>query len=57
MKTFQVKTEGRLDSEHKSEKTAIRNCGEGSVVVMVVKSGTYESRTVVYPEYGETRSN
>jgi hypothetical protein len=56
MTTYKVVTQGRIDGTFRSEKSAIKNCGPESVVVMVVKSGTYESRTVIHPAVGTTFS-
>lgn len=54
---YEVNTMGRVDGTYRSEKSAVARCGEGAVVVMVARSGTYESRTVIHPNNGNTHSN
>lgn len=55
--TYEVRTLGRVNATYLSEEEAIKNCGEESCVVMVVKDGSYSSQTTVCPEKGQTYSN
>lgn len=58
--TYQVTCLGDAISSHRSEAQAVRaakKLGEHSSVVLVVTSGTYRSKTQVWPEARPTYSN
>jgi hypothetical protein len=55
--TYKLRSQGVFISDYRSEKAAVKAAGEGDEVYMVVKSGTHESKTRVWPTQGETRTN